>query len=387
MDNELINSVIKLYLQNIEIKGRPELESYLGISLDELLLEILSSIYEENKNAITSISCKSDATNDYIFKDINGEYSLDIFLINRLLKNIGSIIFKEQIVFPQSCYDADAREILLDATRFKILNKCQIRKVVYHEFLHALKADFNNEQFFQSREYFKLKEKIKQIYPNLINDFNIKADFPEGIYDVKRHTGLTYNRKSNKTDYNTENIEYVDEMLNEAESIILSKDTNASTIKINDSNRMLLVYNPESSNVVITNYGFLLKTMLSKKIIFIGQYLEPSFLIDCFNRLYTDIFRNNFNINDTAWNIFSTIIGRIKKENTEELHITLLDTIYDCVKYKNELLESGNYESKLKQDIKDLRMRGLIEQDEDGSLVVSSIVKYNYEETNNKARK
>lgn len=67
MDNELISSVIKVYLQNIELKGRTELESYLGISLDELLLEILSSIYEENKNAITSISCKSDATDDYIF--------------------------------------------------------------------------------------------------------------------------------------------------------------------------------------------------------------------------------------------------------------------------------------------------------------------------------
>lgn len=65
--------------------------------------------------------------------------------------------------------------------------------------------------------------------------------------------------------------------------------------------------------------------------------------------------------------------------------ITIFNTVNG--KYKNELLESGNYESKLKQDIKDLRMRGLIEQDEDGSLVVSSIVKYNYEETNNKARK
>lgn len=176
-------------------------------------------------------------------------------------------------------------------------------------------------------------------------------------------------------------------MLNEAESIILSKDTNGATVNLKDSNKMLLVYNPESSNVLITNYGFLLKTMLNKKIIFMGQYLEPSYLIDYFNRLYTDIFRNNFNMDDTAWNIFSTIIGRIRNENTEQLHITLLDTIYDCVKYKNELLESNGYESNLKQDIKDLRMRGLIERNEAGSLAVSSVVKYNDEGTNHKARK
>lgn len=387
MDSELICSVIKVYLQNIEIKGRTELESYLGNSLDELLLEMLSSVYEENKNAITSISCKSDTTNDYIFKDRDGEYSLDIFLINRLLKNIGLITFKEQLAFPESHYDADTREILLDAGRFRNLNQCQIRKLVYHEFLHGLKTDFNDEQFFQSREYFELKEKIKQIYPNFVNDFNIKAELPEGIYDVKRHTGLSYYKKSNKTNYNTTCIEDVDEMLNEAESIILSKDTNGATVNLKDSNKMLLVYNPESSNVLITNYGFLLKTMLNKKIIFMGQYLEPSYLIDYFNRLYTDIFRNNFNMDDTAWNIFSTIIGRIRNENTEQLHITLLDTIYDCVKYKNELLESNGYESNLKQDIKDLRMRGLIERNEAGSLVVSSVVKYNDEGTNHKARK
>lgn len=110
MDSELISSVIKVYLQNIEIKGRTELESYLGNSLDELLLEMLSSVYEENKNAITSISCKSDTTNDYIFKDRDGEYSLDIFLINRLLKNIGLITFKEQLAFPESHYDADTEK-------------------------------------------------------------------------------------------------------------------------------------------------------------------------------------------------------------------------------------------------------------------------------------
>lgn len=382
MNNELIKNILKVYLENIDIEGRTELELYLGASLDEFLFEVLFSIYEDNKNVIASINCEYDLTNDYIFKAINREYPLDIFLINRLLKNIAIIKFQEQYLFPESHYDADLREILLDAERLKKLNKSQMRKVVYHEFLHALKTDFINEQFFLSKEYFDLKEKIKKIYPNLVNDFELKADKQEGIYDVKRHTGLIYGKKSSKAYYNNENIDDADEILNESDSIILSKDTTAATFKMKDSNRMLLVYNPESSNVSITNYGFLLSAMLNKKILFIGQYLEPSYLINYFNMLYNDIFRSNFKTNDTAWNIYCNIISKIKKERTEKLYIALLNTIYDCVKYKNELLESNGYGSKLNQDIRELRMRGLIEQNEDGSFAVASVVKYN--ETKNK---
>ena len=379
MNTSLIKQAIRISLQNIDVKGKEELENYLEVSLEDFIFEILLSIYEENKNAIEAISCEFDRTDDYIFKDVNGEYPLDIFLINRLLRNIGMIAFQRQYMFSESHYDADLREILLDAERISSLNKAQIRKVVYHEILHALKTDFRNEQFFQSRKYFELKEKIKRFYPDLVNDFSPKIDLPEGIYDVKRHVGLSYSKKDVKRIYNNSSVDDVDEILNESESIILSDDTNGATIKMSDSDRLLLVYNPESSNVRITNYGFLLKAMLNKKIVFIGQYLEPSFLIDYFNRLYTDIFKKNYGIDDTAWNIFSSAISRIKKDFTEELNIELLDTIYDCVKYKNELLESGGYESKLKQDLKDLRMRGLIEKNNKGSYVVASVVKYNDE--------
>lgn len=382
MNDELIKNILKVYLQNIDIEGKSELEAYLEASLDEFLFEILFSIYEENKNALAAINCEYDATNDYIFKGTNGEYPLDTFLINRLLKNVAIIKFQEQYLFPESHYDADLREILLDAGRLKKLNKCQRRKVVYHEFLHALKTDFINEQFFLSKEYFELKEKIKELYPDLVNDFEFKVDEQEGIYDVKRHIGLIYSKKNSKAIYNNKNVDDVDEMLNESDSIILSKDTTAATFKMKDSNRMLLVYNPESSNVTITNYGFLLRTMLNKKILFIGQYLEPSYLINYFNILYNDIFRYNFKTNDTAWNIYCNIISKIKNEQTEKLYIDLLNTIYDCVKYKNELLESNGYDSKLNQDIRELRMRGLVEQNESGFFTVSNIVKYN--ETINK---
>ena len=384
MNNELIKSAIKIFLQNIDIKGRAKLESFLEISLDELLFEILSSIYEYNKKAISSISCEDDTTDDYIFKDTNGEYSLDVFLINRLLKNIRSINCEEQQIFPNSHYDADFREILFDSGRFETLNKAQIRKIDYHEFLHALKTDFINYQFFKSREYFELKEKIKRMYPDLVNDFNIKASLPEDSYEVKRHIGLRYCRNSGKTDYNSKGINNVDEILNEADSIILSNDQNAATLRMKDSDRMLLVYNPESSNVSITNFGLLLKAMLNKKTVFIGQYLEPSFLIYCFNKLYTDIFRRNFNIDDTAWNIYSTIISKIKEEQTEDLYIALFDTIYDCIKYKSELLVSSGYESKFKQDLKDLKTRGLVEQIGDISFVVSSVAKYKNKESSEK---
>lgn len=377
MNKEFTREIINLFLQEINCEGVEELEEYIGTTLSEFLTNMLFDIYDEYKNVFPYLSCKDDKTTDYILKSENGMYSLESFLINRLIKNISSIQFIKQYFAPDSHFDPDSREIVFDADRFRGLNNDQRKKVVYHEFLHALKTDYIDSQFFQYRQYFDLKEKIKQVYPGKTNDFTLKDELEEGIYSVSRHTGICYRRGSEKYVKNKID-ENIDEILNESESIKISNDNNMYLLSIRNSNQKMLVHNGESSNCAITNYGFLLKTLLSTKILFKGQYLEPDYLVESFNMLYSDIFRNEYNMSDdsTAWDIFSNEINKIKKDNSEELHKKLLETIYKCIIYKNKLLNDGGYDLKLNNDIKELREFGLCEMKENGRYGVSNILGY-----------
>ena len=83
---------LKFYVDNwyeyIEKENIELLEKEIGMSFKDFVIEILGNVYNEYKDIIRFIPVSKDNCSEYIIKPQNGRYSLEDFLINRLLRNI-----------------------------------------------------------------------------------------------------------------------------------------------------------------------------------------------------------------------------------------------------------------------------------------------------------
>ena len=180
---------LKFYVDNwyeyIEKKNIELLEKEIGMSFKDFVIEILGNVYNEYKDIIRFIPVSKDNCSEYIIKPQNGRYSLEDFLINRLLRNVSMIKYQEQYFMSESNYDHTYGEVLLDKERLQMHLKDvgQKRKLVAHELLHGLKTQFIDNNIFRSEEYFKLKERIKRQRIEEVNDFNYNVGYGQnGLY-------------------------------------------------------------------------------------------------------------------------------------------------------------------------------------------------------------
>ena len=91
---------LKFYVDNwyeyIEKENIELLEKEIGMSFKDFVIEILGNVYNEYKDIIRFIPVSKDNCSEYIIKPQNGRYSLEDFLINRLLRNVSMIKCKCQ---------------------------------------------------------------------------------------------------------------------------------------------------------------------------------------------------------------------------------------------------------------------------------------------------
>lgn len=383
---------LKFYVDNwyeyIEKKNIELLEKEIGMSFKDFVIEILGNVYNEYKDIIRFIPVSKDNCSEYIIKPQNGRYSLEDFLINRLLRNVSMIKYQEQYFMSESNYDHTYGEVLLDKERLQMHLKDvgQKRKLVAHELLHGLKTQLIDNNIFRSEEYFKLKERIKRQRIEEVNDFNYNVGYGQnGLYS---HCGLTPNQRylklinASSQSFDTENL---DEIFNELDAIRASKDT-YKEVKQFDNGLCVIIKNPESSNAYITNYAYIMERLLDKETLFAGMYIDPQMMFDQINKLYTDIFQKQYNSNKTALEIIAEQLNFIEKNPTAtDAHEKLLTTLYECINRKDVL---NNYNAQIRDNnITCLGNNGLLEI-VNGRLKIYSNLAYadEYESVRNKSK-
>ena len=335
LNKERVTRYLEVWLKYIRKEEIEELEQDINMPLIPFLVDILNNLYNKYSQVITYISATQDPYNYYIIAPTNGYYSLEDFLLNRLLRSITGLQYQDEsnTFMPDSHYAHEFGEVSIDKNRVKqdIKEiKCR-RKLVAHEFLHGLKTQFYNGDFFTADRYYQMKEELKRTFGSEINDF---PPLRNQLNDLYKHCGLSYSSRIIKRylyQYSNLDLINLDEILNESEAITASKDDYKVLHQL-ANNIFMALQNPESSNTFITNYAFIIERLIDTKTLFIGLYLEPEVFYQKFNYLYTPIFQHNYGINSSALYILTYQLDMIKKNPQDiNLHIKLLNTLYECI--------------------------------------------------------
>lgn len=378
MNKEKIRDIIDEWYKYLGKEDIEQLEKDIEMPFKEFICQVIENIYNYYKDEITYIPVSGDMNREYIFRKEDGLYSLEEFLVNRLLRNIAEVNYQVQYMFSESHYDYTYGSVLIDRERLEenIESVEQRRKVVAHEVLHGLKTQFVDHNIFRDKDYYDLKERLKRRYPYEVNDFDyFKGIGQNGMY---AHIGLS--KKKDIIDMTN-----LDEALNEVDAIRYSNDKHKEVGQFKNEICVVL-NNPESSNAIITNYAYILERLLDKKTLFYGMYINPQLMIDKFNKLYTYIFQKNYHSEKNAIEIMISELAKIKNNGDSiSRHVILLETLHECMEQKAnlEMISSEEYDS----NIACLGNRGLLEI-RDGKLKPYRYLSYcdEYEEVRNKKK-
>ncbi len=341
MNIERLKVIVDEWFKYIEKQDIEELEKDIEMPLKDFIIDLLQNMYNYYKDDIEYIPVGLDANEQYIIKPVNGRYSLEDFLINRLLRNISEVRYISSVIHISS-YESSYGGIDIDEYRMKkqLKDVDQRRKLVAHELLHGLKTQFNDSNVFNMDEYFSLKERLKEKLPNDVNDFS----YTHGIGENGSNSHIGLNKKNDS--FNMENL---DETFNEVDAIRFSNDKHNDIGFLND-NVLISLSNLESSNALITNYAYIIEMLLDKKVLFVSMYLKPDIMISIINKLYNPIFQKAYNSSKSAIEIISSQMELIKQNpRFIESHIMLLETLYECIKKDSYLIrpDEDNYNKKI----------------------------------------
>ncbi len=359
MNKEYVSQLIDVWLKYVQKQDLEQLEKDIEMPFKNLIIEMLENLYQKYCNDIVYIPVHLDDYSNYIIAPQDDKYTLEDFLLNRLLRNISMIIYSDESnkFIQSSYYDYAFGEVLIDKDRIqtKIPDVRQKRKLVIHEFSHGMKSQFYDGDFFDANKYYQMKEELKSIFGSKINDFSRKNSQPNYEY---KHCGISYSSRFMKCNFNGLDVTDLDEILNENDAIVVTNDDYKIIAELTENCYMIL-NNPESSNTYITNYSFIVERLIDKETLFTGLYIEPSIFYNAFNSLYTKIFQNHFNSDLKALEILLLQLDIIKKNPTNiEEHIKLLNTLYDCIKQKYNFSE---YNEMREKDIGCIGNKGLLE--------------------------
>lgn len=363
MNKERVEKYINIWLKNINQEDLRELEKDIEMPLISFMTEILENLYAKYSDTISYISVNLDRYSDYIIAPKNGNYSLEDFLLNRLLRNVTTVIYRDESTSyrPESHYAHEWGEVLIDKDRIqtKITDVRHKRKVVAHEFLHGMKTQFYDGDFFNADRYYQMKEELKSIFGSEINDFSRKNNQVNYVY---KHCGISYSSifiRRNLSKYSNLDVKVFDEILNENDAIGVTND-DYKGVSLLAENCYMILNNPESSNAYITNYSFIIERLIDKETLFVGLYIEPEIFYKAFNSLYTSIFQEHFNNDLSALEIFISQLNKIKGNygDTDE-HIKLLNALYSCI--DRRYMMSGYNDQIRQKNINCIGNKGLLE--------------------------
>lgn len=341
MNIERINDYVDCWAKAVRVP-----QEYVSV-----VKELLPKLIIKYTPAFYSVTVEQDSYDKYPIKPKNGTYTLEDFFINRLLRNVWSLgldsSYKGNYTPDDLCVSFNEESIKLqlakvinkDRDDFKELDEIARKKVIMHEFEHALQTRFNISSLdLRYRETYKnIIENIKKIkngkYASEVYDYEYLRDKDYfGARESYISTGLHYssNIKGVKTYRDVEGFDNLNEIFNETESLEMA-NARRQSYRIYDKKHYYEIRNMESSNYAITNYGNMIKILLGEKTTFKGMYLDASSAFATFNERYGDIFSKHFNNDKDAIENLIIIINKIKKDGELEDHLFLQEVLSECM--------------------------------------------------------
>lgn len=374
MDKIKVEKVVDVFCDNLNIDN---------IRYRNIIKELMVNIIQKYETCgIKEI----EDDQQYLIKSNNGKYSVEDFFLNRLLFNVTEFEVKDS--GGRADYSDYQRKITINRNKLAtLLDKYSTmlftdeqkflaaKKVVMHEFEHALQTSFEKGPYINDFEHYKslytrllsanLSIQLNEIYDGrkLLQYSGNGRRIQSGLmgsndHDLyKKYVGTFYLNPNNNR-YTSENN--INEIFNESEALLMS-GSNENKQEFFPSGNRINVRNVESSNFLITNYGFMLKILIGEQKTFEGMYLDRNVIINYFNSNFGKIFEQvfgqhfrkkypNINIYD-GWSILHMAINEAKysfedgaKEFSEVCHIKLnlaLSLCFDkLIKEKINLGES-----------------------------------------------
>lgn len=361
MNINRVNDYIDAYAKAIDMP----LE-YINI-VKELMVKIITK-YEK---IYPQISVQDDDYDKYVIKPQNGQYTTEDFFLNRLMRNVWYIkydaktegqyfINRMTVKFNKEKMKTQlSNQVPTDLVEFKEWDEIANKKVVMHEFEHALQTSFKKGTLDNDNKiiYQKIFEEVGKIkngkYANEIYNYQEIDKLNVGTQEIFTHSGVLYsNQILNIPTYNhVQGIEEFNEILNETESLEMAEAKEQGTKHYKKNNTYFRFRNIESNNCYITNYGDLVKILIGKKLSFIGMYLNPHKFLRAFNYRYNDIFQKEFKNDMTA---IENLIIQIKKiKDTDDVYerLKLEKVLAKCLEKKITLRAGKVKESTIKKDV------------------------------------
>ncbi|CCY71387.1 unknown [Clostridium sp. CAG:921] len=271
---------------------------------------------EMYEQTISAISTKDDSCNAYIIKPVNGQYSLEDFLLNRLMLGLREVSFTGALDGNGGEYVAHNKSLNVNvraldslvknkATRHKGLqgkNVQIIQKTIEHELGHCYKTSFNDgfkAPLGRGREQDEMYKKLIDALSKFENGkytSQIKSlkDFDLEEYSDVIKTGVGDSRAYYKYD---SRFTLIDELLNETEALELTNSSDVHEIwPLQDENgrdsvsgNYVNVYNYLCGYCPFTGYGTILKSLLGKENTFRAEYISSVDIFKQFDKEYADI--------------------------------------------------------------------------------------------------
>ena len=349
MSNERVNDYIDCWARAVRVP----------YEYTEIVKELLNKLIDKYSALYESVYLGHDKYDKYVIKPIDGKYSMEDFFLNRLLRNVWhlgndsaykgdytpddvSVSFNEESIKRQLL-----KSFIDKPDNFNEFNNIARKKVIMHEFEHALQTRFNCSSLdIRYREtYKKIIENIKEakngIYSDEINTYEELRDINYfGEREQYISTGLRYSSiaKDVRTYREVEGFNNLNEIFNETESLEMA-DAKRQVCRLYNNEHYFEIRNLESSNFLITNYGDLLKILLGEHTTFKCMYLDPSTCFQSLNKTYGDVFKKYFNNDkDVVENIIEQL-NLIKKDKGLENHLLLQKVLTECFlkKVKNNI--------------------------------------------------
>ena len=319
----------------------------------------MENIISKYEKIVPYIPVSMDNSQVYIIKATDGKYSVEDFFLNRLMRNVWFVSeitpqgIQEGFYDPhlKGGYNPQFQEVSFNTVKlekqvnsykdvlknnFEIMKKTATKKVIMHEFEHALQTRFDNGLYLNGRSiYNELSDEILKLekYENIRPYNEIKNNSP--FHSKYISTGVHFSSYSDNENFKTyrdvDDATNLNEILNETESLEMSHQKQYLSAVIGKNGCLYPYRNPESSNGIISNYGDLFKLVFGKSNSFKLMYINPEIMLQKFNESFNEIFQTEYSSDKDAIELFITAITKIKKENDELDHLKLNNVLALCL--------------------------------------------------------
>lgn len=293
--------------------------------MSNIIKEYMQKIILKYENIFPDGIPASVDNNVYFIKPVDGKYSIEDFLLNRLFRSIRKIVpesyddekcaqycpslskigYSEKKIYKSLVYSFS---IYKDIRRFVFKNRNTIyddffKHVIEHEIGHALKTMYmGNYDCRFEEDYRMLYEELSSLdnYSDILTSYHkLEKTKDEDNYQSV-YSGGMHNYVNGGYFYSDLN-----EIVNETETM------ECSGYNINLKRYLLDGGYIQYRNMGIkynTNYGEMFRILFGDKNVFLTMYVDSEKGIKLFNNLYNDVLKSFYNTNKSACDILNSAV-------------------------------------------------------------------------------